>query len=101
MSVSILQRCAVSSVQQSSQWVIVVNYKPIKGKSQRATYVASNGYEVRELQSIVSTRKMPSSLIDVLINDLSPIFASGDDPDTVQKKVADALRRGLGGQSGG
>ena len=101
MSVSVLQRCADSRVQQSSQWVIVVDYKPYRGKSQRATYATRNSNEVRALQDLVKTRTLSKSLFAVLTDEVAPIFAGGGDSGSVQAKVADALRRGLAASSGG
>jgi len=95
MSVTIAHACSIDSARQDGQWAIIVDYKAIKGTFQRTTYVANNAYEVRELQDMASTRKLSKSLVNVLDNEVAPIFASGSDPNTVQAKVADALRRAL------
>jgi hypothetical protein len=71
-----------------------VTYKAIKSKTQQTAYQANGSAEVRAMQAIVSSGKLPSSLVKVLLNEVYPIFASGDSS-SAEAKMADAIRRGL------
>ena len=95
MTVSVRLQCAGGKADGPDQWSMTVVYKPYKGKSQQATYVANGPAEVRAMKAIVSSGKLPSSLVSALYDEVSPIFAKGDDSDLAQVKIANAIRRGL------
>jgi hypothetical protein len=78
-----------------------VAYEGIKGKPQRMTYVARGSSEEQAMKAIASSGKLPSYLSEVLLDEVYPVLASGDDSSSGQAKMASAIRRGLLGRSTG
>jgi hypothetical protein len=94
-SITISVRLQCASGKGRDEWSMSVAYEGIKGKPQQMTYVARGSAEEQRMQEIASFRRLSPPMRDLLLNEVYPVLASGDDSSSGQAKMADAIRRGL------
>ena len=95
LTVSVRVQCGGGK--SADTWSMTAAYKAYKGRSQQTTYEADGLAEKRAMQAIVSSGKLPSPLVTVLLNEVTPILASEDDSKSAEAKMQDSIRRGLAG----
>ena len=100
-SITISVRLQCASGKGRDEWSMSVAYEGIKGKPQQMTYVARGSTEEQAMKAIASSGKLSSYLREVLLDEVYPVLASGDDSSSGQAKMASAIRRGLLGRSTG